>query len=302
MRTLSGLWAPKNLKSDWLVPVAFAVTVIFLGTNYVAVKFSNKELDPFWGAALRFLIAAAILALAMRWRRIKPPKGREVSATVAYGLLLFAATYGFLYWALLKVSAGTSSVIFAIIPLLTLLAANLLGLEKITARNLLGALTVIAGVAVIFYDQLSFKVPLWALALVFMGVITAALSGIVVKLYPKIHPVVFNTYGMAVGAVVLLALSIITRESLALPTQAATWLALSWLVASSITAFLLFVWMLGRWSPSRVSYTGVLPPVVTVPLASWLVDESIGAAFALGSLVVFAGVYIGALSKAASKK
>src|SRR4051794_1451815 len=33
---------------------AFVATVVAVGINPVAVRFSNRELDPIWGAALRF--------------------------------------------------------------------------------------------------------------------------------------------------------------------------------------------------------------------------------------------------------
>jgi hypothetical protein len=40
--------------------VAFVAVVILGGSNAVAVRFSNFELPPFWGATIRFASAAAI--------------------------------------------------------------------------------------------------------------------------------------------------------------------------------------------------------------------------------------------------
>ena len=40
--------------------IAFALLVIVGGSNAVAVRFSNVELPPFWGAATRFGTVALI--------------------------------------------------------------------------------------------------------------------------------------------------------------------------------------------------------------------------------------------------
>ena len=41
----------------------FAGAVTLGGSNFLAVRLSNRELDPFWGAGLRFSVAAAIFMI-----------------------------------------------------------------------------------------------------------------------------------------------------------------------------------------------------------------------------------------------
>ena len=41
---------------------AFFAMSILAGGNTIAIRFSNRELDPLWGACLRFALAAMILA------------------------------------------------------------------------------------------------------------------------------------------------------------------------------------------------------------------------------------------------
>ena len=43
-----------NLSRNGATYLAFATAVLLGGGNFVAVRFSNQELDPLWGAALRF--------------------------------------------------------------------------------------------------------------------------------------------------------------------------------------------------------------------------------------------------------
>jgi drug/metabolite transporter (DMT)-like permease len=188
-----------------------------------------------------------------------------------------------------------ASVTFATIPLMTQLIASLIGQERLTGRGLLGALIVIAGIAVVFLEQLRFDVPLLYLGAVLLGVVSSALSGIVVKYYPRSHPVSTNVVGMGLGAVLLLALSLFTGETQTLPSLSATWLALAWLVLSSIVGFVLIVWLLSRWTATATSYVGVLTPLVTVIAASLLAGETPTLTFLGGSLLVLVGVYVGAL-------
>jgi drug/metabolite transporter (DMT)-like permease len=189
-----------------------------------------------------------------------------------------------------------ASVTFATIPLVTQLIASLIGQERLTWKGMLGAAIVIAGIAVVFLEQLQFDVPLIYLGAVLLGVVSTSLSTIIVKYYPRSHPVATNVVGMGVGAILLLALSLITGETQSWPSLPATWLALGWLILSSIVGFVLIVWLLARWSATATSYIGVLTPLVTVIAASILAGERPTLTFLAGSVMVLLGVYIGALS------
>jgi drug/metabolite transporter (DMT)-like permease len=289
-----------NSNRDRPAVIAFAVAVIFLGVNFVAVRFSNQELSPFWGAALRFIVASILLFVIVRLRNIPLPAGAALTGSVLFGLTSFAISYGFLYWGLTKVSAGMASVMFATIPLITQLIAFLIGQERLTWKGILGAIIVIAGISVVFLEQLRFDIPLVYFGAVLAGVVSSALSGIVIKYFPRSHPVSTNAVGMGVGAILLLLLSIFSGETQALPALPSTWLAVGWLVLSSIVGFVLIVWLLSRWSATATSYIGVLTPLVTVAVASLLAAETPTLTFLVGSLFVLLGVYVGALSPQAS--
>jgi drug/metabolite transporter (DMT)-like permease len=285
-----------NRNPDQTTLLAFVVAVIFLGVNFVAVRFSNQELPPFWGAALRFTIASVLLFGIVRSRKIALPRGAALTGAVLFGLFSFAISYAFLYWGLTRVGAGMASVTFATIPLITQLIASLIGQERLTWKGILGATIVIAGIGVVFIEQLKFDIPFIYLGAVLAGVVSSALSGIVVKYFPRSHPVATNVVGMGVGAFLLLALSLFAGETRGLPSLPSTWLALGWLVLSSIVGFVLIVWLLSQWSATATSYIGVLTPLVTVSAASLLAGETPTLTFLAGSLLVLLGVYVGALS------
>lgn len=273
--------------------IAFIAIVIMLGANFVAARFSNLELPPLWGAGLRFVAGTVVLGVMMLARRVRLPVGSAFAGAVTYGLLNFGVSYGLMYWALLAIPSGQAAVIFSTLPLVTLLLAVMVGLERIRLRNIVGALVTLVGIGVIFHDKLSAQVPLLPQLAVLGAVIAGATASIVVKRAPRVQPLALNAVGMTSGSVLLLGASFLARESHRLPTLPATWFALGWLTMTAVAAFILFVWLLGRWTASATSYVLVLAPLVTIPLAGLLSNESLRLTFAIGSAVVILGAYVG---------
>jgi drug/metabolite transporter (DMT)-like permease len=263
----------------------------------VAVSLSNDDLPPFFGAGLRFAAAGAILLAVVAVRRISLPRGPALFGTVVYGLLGFAAFYAFAYWALVRLSAGVAAVILASVPLLTFFFAWAHGLEPFRWRALAGATIAIVGIAVLIGGGFTLDVPVGPLLAVFAAAAAAAESGVVIKKFPPSHPMATNGVAMAMGAVVLLGVSVISGEEWTLPGRAFSWGVLVYLVLlGSVALFGLFLFVLRRWTASAASYFTVLMPIVSAVLAAWILDQPITWSLAVGGIVILAGVYVGALS------
>jgi len=282
-------------RPDTRTLLAFAVVVVLLGVNFVAVRFSNAELAPFWGSGVRFAFAAAALLLLTFIRHVPLPREGTLRSSVAYGALAFGLTYALVYWGILAVPSGVASVIFASIPLSTFVLALLLKMETFRMAGLAGASLALVGITVVSYAQLSGKIALLPVLAVIASSFTAAGAGIVVKRAPKSHPLSTNAVAMAVGAAMLLTLSLLAGEPKGVPSLAATWIAFAWLVTSSIVAFSLFIWILKRWTASAASYQTVLSPLVTIAVASMLVAEPLTISLAAGAGLVLGGVFLGAI-------
>ena len=107
------------------------------GLNFVAVRFSNRELPPFEGAALRFAAASLLFLAYVRFRGIALPRGRSLIGATLFGLLGFSGAYAFLYWGLVSAPAAMGSVALALVPVATPLLAAAHGRERIRARRML---------------------------------------------------------------------------------------------------------------------------------------------------------------------
>jgi drug/metabolite transporter (DMT)-like permease len=281
-------------RPDAITLVSFAIMVVLVAGNVVAVRLSNRELPPFWGAGTRFAAASFLFFLYVWIRRIPLPGGADLRVTVLYGLLQFGIGFGLAYWSLQEVPAGLASVILASIPLFTYLFAFTLRLEPLRLQGLAGSILALAGIAVMFWERAGKTIPpAYLLAAVGFSAVFA-LGPVVVKASRPVHLAARNAIGMAVGTVVLLAASLISQEPALIPRDAATWATYIYLVlAGSVGLFGLLLFVLERWTASALSYQTVLSPIVAIALSAWLLDEPVSGGLVLGGALVLSGVYFG---------
>jgi drug/metabolite transporter (DMT)-like permease len=280
------------------VTLAFVAETLFAGANGVAIRFSNRELAPVWGAGLRFALAAILIVSVMRALRLALPRGKTLVGAMLFGLLQFAGAFGLFYYALVQIHAGLGQTLLALVPLATLLLAVVQRQERLSGAAVVGTLLGLAGVGLLSLDPWRESIPLLPLLAVLASVFCFAQALVLVRRLPPIHPVALNAVGMVTGALVLLAASILLGEPKVLPQRMETWVALAYVaVIGSVVVFLLHVYIVQQWTASRASYVMVVIPLVTVILSSWLDQEPVTGGLLLGGFLVLGGVYLGALRK-----
>ncbi len=289
---------------DRLTLLAAAVVIVLGGGNAIGIRFLVRELDPFWGAALRFGAAALIFLIYVAFRRLPMPRGRALTGVVLYGILAFGGAFALGFWGLVRVEAGLAMVILSVVPLVTLFLAAAHGLESLSWRGIAGAMAAVVGFLIIFLldDDAGGAVSTAGVLAVLGAAVAISEAGVIIKRFPKVNPAVENGLAMAVGTAVLIVLSLLTGEAWTAPSSSATIAALGYLVlAGSLVVFGLFIYILSRWSASAASYQFVLTPFITLPAAAWLLDERLSVSMLLGALAVVAGVYVGALHPKAER-
>jgi drug/metabolite transporter (DMT)-like permease len=275
-----------------------ALSVLLGGTNAVAVRFTVAELPPFWGATVRFAAAALIFWALALWQRECLPRGRVLQGVILYGVLNFGANYALLYWGIREVGAGLTQVVLSLAPLFTFLFAVAHRLEPFRWRALLGATLAVAGIAVAFAGGIEAAVPPASLLAVVLAAACFAEALIVLKRYPLAPPLMTNAVAISTGAAVLLAASLLARETRVWPALPQTWAAVIYLVlGGTVIVFYLALFIVRRLTASATSYLFVLFPFVTVVIAAWLLDEPLTAALLAGAVLVAVGVWVGALSR-----
>ena len=281
---------------DPLTLAAFAGFVVLGGGTAVAIRISFGELAPFWGGAARFFLAALVFWGLALLRGIPAPRGRALTGALLYGALAFGAGIILIYWGLTATSASLSQILLATVPLLTLLFAAIHRLETFHLRGLFGSLIAVAGIGIVVGGSAGQGVSLPHVLAIIGAAVCYAEAGVVAKLFPLTDPIATNAVGMTLGAVMLAAASLVSKEPRTIPSQASTWIAFLYLVVFvSVVAFFLYLFALGRWTATGISYGFVLIPLVTVIIAARLAGELVTPKFAIGAALVLLGVTLGSL-------
>ncbi|MBE0682954.1 MAG: EamA family transporter [Anaerolineales bacterium] len=286
----------ESSRPDRLILAAFLLVVLLGGSNSVAIRYSNQELAPFWGAALRFVFAAAAFWIILWWRKLPLPNLKDSSIIALNGFLTIGISFALLYWGLLKVPVSLATIVIATSPLFTFLLAVLHRIESFRIQALVGGGVALIGMAIAVNAQPGGVELLPSLLALAAGALVAAEGNVIFKIYSlKADSVVINALSISSGALFLLGTSLIAGNAWVLPSTPQVWAALTYLIlGGSVVMFYLFVYVLSRWTASATSYAVLFFPLVATLLASWLVKETVTPLFLAGATIVIAGVWIGA--------
>jgi drug/metabolite transporter (DMT)-like permease len=280
------------------VAAAFLLIVIFTGFNAIAVKFSEIELPPFFGAAIRFGIAAILLIVIMLIFRLPLPRGRNFSGAMLFGILGCVISRALLYYALEELPPGTSMVLLALVPLLTCLFACMHKQEIFRWRSITGSILALGGIGMMVKDQLNNQLPFLPVLAVLGAAACYAEAIVIIKNFPQGHPITTNAVALTTGSILLYIYSALVKESPVMPSLASTWLSLAYLILfGTVITFVLTIHVIKHWSASASSYQFVLFPIITMIMGARMADETVNIALLLGSLLVLSGVYIGGIAK-----
>ncbi len=275
---------------------ALLTAVTIWSAAFVATKIAVSEAAPMACALARLTLATAALFAAhlVLRRRFFVPRAawRPVVWAAMTGTV---GTFAFENTALMYTTAGNSAMFTAASPLLTAAAACVFLRERMTLRQVLGALIACAGMVALIGPNLATTGPGDALMLVVMVLGTA--YGIQSKQLASQLPALTALTGMfLVGTIGLVPFAI--AEALLvggplLPTSLAGWAAIAYLglVASGV-AYLLWQWAIARMQVSTAGIFVYLMPVGTLMLGAALLGEPFGPGRAALAAIILAGVYL----------
>ncbi len=271
--------------------------VVIWGTTWAAIRVGLEFVPPFTGVAIRFAVAAAVLAAAGLLLGIpltgSPPERR---LWVVHGVLTFCASYTITYWAEQYVPSGLTSVLFATFPLFVVVLAHwVLPDERLRRASMLGVVVGFAGVAVIFSEDLTAlggpEVLIGSLVML-LAPFASAIGNVAVKRWGSaVHPLSLNVGGMTLTAVLVGGLAAVVerdQEVVFNATSVGSILYLA-LLGSALT-FSLYFWLLQSMSATRLALIAYVIPVVAVAVGTLAFDEPLTARLVGGGLLVLFGV------------
>lgn len=262
------------------------------GSTWIFIKLGLDDLPPVSFAALRFSLACAILYPVIRLQKIVLPRRRsDWLFILVTGLLQFCFNYGLLFWGEQYISSGLAAVLQATIPAFGLVLARIYVGEEINSMKVASILLGMAGVAVIFQEQLSLNgrlAFLGSLAVV-VGAFGASYASVLTKAKGLAHhPAGLVFCQMLVGHIPLWIVGIVREGNPAAFRW--TWLAafcvLYLAVVGSILAFWLYYWLLSKIDVSKAMMIALVTPLVAVVVGSFFGERLDIRTLAGGALIL----------------
>jgi len=273
----------------------YVLLCLIWGSTWLVIKVGYGGLGPFTVAALRFFLAGAVFIPLVPLFRARWPRGpTEWMLVVWVGLVLFAADYGLIYWGEQFLESGLTAILFATLPLITIVVAHLyLPGDRMTPRKLAGTLLAFVGVVALFGDHVQLdSAKAGPMLAIVASAACAAAAGVATKRHGAgLHPAALNAPAMLVGAFALLVVSRAAGETFQLPRDVRTWGAVVYLaVAGSVVTFLVYFTLLKTWSVTSLSFISVFTPAIALLLGFVFLDERPTLLTALGAVLILAGV------------
>ncbi|TRD20619.1 DMT family transporter [Palleronia caenipelagi] len=277
----------------------FVVTVLVWGSTWYAVAVQVPHAPLIVSALYRFVLAAVVMVsgLLIIGRLKRPLVWRYV---ILQALCLFSLNYLAFYRATALIPSGFVAVMFSLSAILNAVNARIFFGERITFRVVLAGGIGLAGLVLIFWQDLIATLnadTLRGVAWAGLGTMLFSLGNMASRMNGArgVTPVTANAWGMCFGALVLLTLTLSSRTPIVVPDVPAYWTAMLYLsVIGSVVAFTTYLIMVARIGSARAAYATVFFPVVALAISTvfegyvWTGTALAGVLLTLvGNLVMF---------------
>ena len=287
-----------SARTRQLAEIGILVTVLIWSANFVIVKATIGGLGPLTFTGARYLVASLTLLAILRWREgsIRPPAGYGW-ALLALGVLGFGCYQILWTTGLTMISAGDSALLLAISPVITALLAAAVGMDRLSAPKLAGALLAFAGVVIVIggSQALSLGSSLLGDALTIgAAVLWAVYSVGASKVVLRIDPLRATTWTVIAGAALLVPLGLAeaaTRPAVVITPAVIGAVLYSGILAAGVAN--VFVLIAIRYvGPTRTTAMQLLLPAGAVVLGAMFLAEPIGLPQVVGGAVIVLGVWL----------
>ena len=277
--------------------IVWLLLCLIWGSTWAFIKLGLEDLPPFTFAGIRFVIASIIVYAIITIRKIRLPRtGKDWVLLAVTGLLSFTLNYGLVFWGEQHVSSGLAALLQATIPVFGLVIAHFyLPGEQMTTAKVLGVILGVAGVGVIFSDQLSVAGPkaLAGSAGLVVGSACAAYANVLVKSRGgNMEPATLTFGQMVFGLVPLLLIGIATEGNpLKFRWTGMAIVSLFYLaIVGTVFAFLMYYWLVQHMDVTNTMLIALVTPVIAVALGIVILDEQLNWRMIMGGAMIISGI------------
>lgn len=266
-------------------------------STFLFIRVGLNEIPPLSLAWVRLALALAVLGPIALRHGFPTLTWPELARICGSGVLLLGVNYALLFWGAQFIPSGLVAILQSGTPMLALLLAWLLGLERVTFSKMAAMAAAIAGVVIIFRTEarVSGGGALAGAAAVLLGSGCVAVAYVWLKRASSTtHPFVITATQSAAAMVPLACIGLAVEGAPAVAHWSpAAWGALLYLaLCASVIAFSLNYWLLARMDASAMLLMGVAEVPIAIALGAIVLGERLPPNTFAGGLLVLAAVVV----------
>jgi drug/metabolite transporter (DMT)-like permease len=294
--------------SRWMPWVALISVWFLWGSTYIGIRVAVGTIPPFLMAGTRYMIAGAVLSLALlAWKRdllgrVTPSAWRAIAIM---GFLMLVLGNGMLCFVETTMPSGIAAIIVATVPIWMVVIDAIVSRTAISVGSWIGLALGTLGV-VALAGLHGGAVSIGAALLLMFGAASWAAGSVYARKHggDRSNPIV-PALEMVVGGVMMVLVGAMTGEFAQLRLDAITSQSMAgfwWLVGpGAIVGYSAYGYAVRRLPTTVTATYAYINPIVAVALGAWLLHEPITLNVIVGgALVVLAVVAI--LKPAPSKE
>jgi drug/metabolite transporter (DMT)-like permease len=290
---------PQSTRAGVLVP--FAIVTLIWGSTWLVIRGQLGVVPPSWSVTYRFIVGGTAMALYALARRESFRLDRTGWAfAIAVGVAQFVLNFNFVYRAEQFVTSGLVAVIFALLLVPNALFARVFLGQRMGRQLVAGSAVAVAGVALLFVNELRADPhgtarTLTGIGFTALAIVSASTSNVLqatatARRYPMASTLAVSMLaGAAVDALVAWWLAgPPVFEWRAGYVAGIVYLGL----AASTLAFPLYYAVLRVIGPAKAAYSSVLVPVIAMLLSTLFEGYRWSALAGAGAVLTGVGLVI----------
>ena len=256
----------------------YFVVLLAWGSSWFAISFQLGDVAPQVSIVWRFLLASIILFAWCYLRGIKLSfPWRDHLSWLLLGFFLFCVNYICAYFGTFYLASGLVCLIFSTLTLFTVFNGFVFFKKPIRLPILIGAVVGMAGLSVIFSNEISstdwsvesgvVKGFLWMLLATFFASIGMLLSG---QFQARKMPLVqSNAFSMLYGSLILVFYIAVSDLSFSFNTSYSYVISLVYLaLIASVIGFGVYLKLVGNIGADKASYVNIFTPTIALLLST----------------------------------
>ncbi|MEZ8149877.1 DMT family transporter [Vibrio splendidus] len=285
------------MNSKSLTILLFVSVCLIWGTTWFAMEVALHSIPPIFATALRFLLAAPLLAVLAKVfnQPLLFPKGKRQWLLIV-ALMYFAIPFTLMIYGEQYISSGLASIIFANMPVAVMLMSGLfLGL-RLAKHQIFGLVTAVVSLCLILGNEMQMGGDDYLIGTVCLGLAVAIHAVMYVLVQKHCKGIEVLTYNAVPSLIASLFLFAVSAMGESVNVESFTWDSISAVVYLGFVASvggIVAYFKLGQVStPFQASICFLIFPVVALLISCYINGEVLSEQSLLMMLPLLCGILL----------